>query len=58
MTEIRVTRPSFDASPESHDDDVAAELARHPVFRLIRATSEGGHFSSGSSPPSTGKATR
>jgi deazaflavin-dependent oxidoreductase (nitroreductase family) len=58
MTEIRVTRPSFDASPDSHDDDVAAELARHPVFRLIRATSEGGHFSSGSSPPSTGKATR
>jgi deazaflavin-dependent oxidoreductase (nitroreductase family) len=58
MTEIRVTRPSFDASPDSHDDDVAAELARHPVFRLIRAASEGGHFSSGSSPPSTGKATR
>src|SRR6266545_3598454 len=58
MTEIRVTRPYFDASPDSHDDDVAAELARHPVFRLIRAASEGGHFSSGSSPPSTGKATR
>ncbi len=58
MTEIRVTRPYFDASPDSHDDDVAAELARQPVFRLIRAASEGGHFSSGSSPPSTGKATR
>ena len=58
MTEIRVTRPYFDASPDSNDDDVAAELASHPVFRLIRAASEGGHFSSGSSPPSTGKATR
>ena len=22
MTEIRVTRPYFDASPDSHDDDV------------------------------------
>ena len=35
MSEIRVTRPYFDASPDSADDDVAAELPRHPVFRLI-----------------------
>jgi hypothetical protein len=35
MTEIRVTRAYFDASPDSTDEDVAAELARHPVFRLI-----------------------
>jgi deazaflavin-dependent oxidoreductase (nitroreductase family) len=35
MTEIRVTRPYFDAAPDSPDEEVAAELARHPVFRLI-----------------------
>lgn len=35
MTEIRVTRPYFDAAPDSPDQDVAAELRRHPVFRLI-----------------------
>ena len=35
MSEIRVTRPYFDASPDSADEDVAAELPRHPVFRLI-----------------------
>ncbi len=34
MKEIRVTRPYFDASPESDDEAVAAELSRHPVFRL------------------------
>jgi len=37
MSEIRVTRPYFDASPDSADsadEDVAAELPRHPVFRL------------------------
>jgi hypothetical protein len=53
MTEIRVTRPYFNAMPHSHDDDVAA-ARQAPVFRLIRAASEG-HISSGSSPPSTGK---
>jgi deazaflavin-dependent oxidoreductase (nitroreductase family) len=35
MTEVRVTRPYFDAAPDSPDEDVAAELPRHPVFRLI-----------------------
>jgi hypothetical protein len=37
MTEIRVTRPYFEAAPNSPDEDVAAELPRHPVFRLIPA---------------------
>jgi deazaflavin-dependent oxidoreductase (nitroreductase family) len=35
ITEIRVTRPYFDAGPSSTDEEVAAELPRHPVFRLI-----------------------
>jgi hypothetical protein len=34
MAEIRVTRPYFDAVPDSPDEAVAAELARHAVFRL------------------------
>jgi deazaflavin-dependent oxidoreductase (nitroreductase family) len=34
LVEIRVTRPYFDASPNSSDAAVAAELPRHPVFRL------------------------
>jgi hypothetical protein len=34
ITEIRVTRPYFDVSPSSTDEEVAAELPRHPVFRL------------------------
>ena len=35
IAEIRVTRPYFDARPSSSDEAVAAELARHAVFRLI-----------------------
>ena len=35
MTEVRVTHAYFDATPDSSDEDVAAELRRHPVFRLI-----------------------
>ena len=35
IDEIRVTRPYFDAIPSSSDAAVAAELPRHPVFRLI-----------------------
>jgi deazaflavin-dependent oxidoreductase (nitroreductase family) len=35
MTEIRVTRGYFDAAPDSPDEEVAAELRRHAVFRLI-----------------------
>ena len=41
MSEIRVTRPYFDASPDSTDEEVAAELARHPVFRLIPVVNGG-----------------
>jgi deazaflavin-dependent oxidoreductase (nitroreductase family) len=37
ITEIRVTRPYFDAAPNSPDEDLAAELPRYPVFRLIPA---------------------
>jgi deazaflavin-dependent oxidoreductase (nitroreductase family) len=35
IDEIKVTRPYFDANPASPDDAIAAELERHPVFRLI-----------------------
>jgi hypothetical protein len=38
IAEIRVTRPYFDASPNSSDEAVAAELSRHAVFRLIPPT--------------------
>lgn len=34
IAEIRVTRPYFDASPNSADEAIAAELTRHAVFRL------------------------
>ena len=34
IDEIRVTRPYFDANPDSPDDAIAAELKRHAVFRL------------------------
>ena len=35
MTDIRVTRPYFDATPASPDHEIEAELARHPVLLLI-----------------------
>jgi deazaflavin-dependent oxidoreductase (nitroreductase family) len=35
IAEIRVTRPYFDANPESPDEAIAAELKGHTVFRLI-----------------------
>jgi hypothetical protein len=38
IAEIRVTRPYFDAAPNSSDEAVAAELSRHAVFRLIPST--------------------
>jgi hypothetical protein len=41
MSEIRVTRPYFDAAPDSPDEDVAAELPRHPAFRLIPTVNNG-----------------
>jgi deazaflavin-dependent oxidoreductase (nitroreductase family) len=41
IAEIRVTRPYFDANPNSSDEAVAAELPRHAVFRLIPATLNG-----------------
>jgi deazaflavin-dependent oxidoreductase (nitroreductase family) len=34
IDEIKVTRPYFDANPDAPDDAIAAELTRHPVFRL------------------------
>src|SRR5262245_29336356 len=36
IREIRVTRPYFDAKPDSSDDAIAAERKRHAVFRLTR----------------------
>jgi deazaflavin-dependent oxidoreductase (nitroreductase family) len=37
MVQVPVTRPYFDAAPDASDDRIAAELPRHPVFRLTRA---------------------
>jgi hypothetical protein len=38
IAEIRVTHPYFDATANSSDEAVAAELSRHAVFRLIPST--------------------
>jgi hypothetical protein len=38
IAEIRVTRPYFDATANSSDEALAAELSRHAVFRLIPST--------------------
>jgi hypothetical protein len=51
MGEIRVIRPYFDAFPDSADEDVAAELPRHPVFQSHsrgewQSTNRGGHMRS------------
>ena len=35
IAEVKVTRPYFDANPDSPDDAIAAELKRHAVFRLV-----------------------
>jgi deazaflavin-dependent oxidoreductase (nitroreductase family) len=37
ISEIKVTRPYFDAGADSPDDAIAAELQRHAVFRLVPA---------------------
>ena len=37
MVQVPVTHPYFDAAPDASDDRIAAELPRHPVFRLTRA---------------------
>ena len=37
MELVPVTRPYFDAAPDAADDLIAAELPRHPVFRLTPA---------------------
>jgi deazaflavin-dependent oxidoreductase (nitroreductase family) len=37
--EVPITRPFFDAGPEAPLEAFAAEAARHPVFRIIPATS-------------------
>ena len=34
IARIRVARPYFDATPDSPDDAIMAELGAHPVFRL------------------------
>jgi deazaflavin-dependent oxidoreductase (nitroreductase family) len=38
IAEIRVTRRYFEASADSSDEALKAELSRHPVFRLIPST--------------------
>lgn len=35
VREVRVTRPYFDATPDSALDEFAAEAPRHPVFELL-----------------------
>jgi deazaflavin-dependent oxidoreductase (nitroreductase family) len=38
IDQIKVTRPYFDAAPDSPDATIAAELKRHAVFRLEKET--------------------
>jgi hypothetical protein len=38
IAEVRVTRLYFDATPNSSELAVAAELSRHAVFRLMLST--------------------
>lgn len=35
MRQVRVTAPYFAATSDSSDEAIAAEVARHPVFRLL-----------------------
>lgn len=35
LTDVRVVRPYFDATPDAPDEVIAGELARHPVLRLV-----------------------
>jgi hypothetical protein len=35
LREVPVTRPYFDARPDSPDRELAAEVPRHPVFQLL-----------------------
>jgi hypothetical protein len=41
MTEVRVTRPYFDAAPDAPDEALRLELPRHPVLRLVPHTLRG-----------------
>lgn len=38
LTKIKVARPYFDATADSPDDAIAAEIPTHPVFRLTAQT--------------------
>jgi deazaflavin-dependent oxidoreductase (nitroreductase family) len=35
MRQVRVTAPYFAATPDSSNEAIAVEMARHPVFRLL-----------------------
>lgn len=35
LAEVRIAGPYFDATPDSPDDALLAELPRHPVFALV-----------------------
>jgi deazaflavin-dependent oxidoreductase (nitroreductase family) len=37
IRDVPVTRPYFDAPPDAPSAVIAAEVSRHPVFRLIKA---------------------
>jgi hypothetical protein len=43
LWEVPVTRPYFDVTLDSTDEEFAAEAPRHPVFRLISPPAELGH---------------
>ena len=38
ISEVRVTRPYFDVTVESTNEEFAAEAARHPVFEVLPAS--------------------
>jgi len=43
LQEVPVTRPYFDMTPDSPDQQIAAEARRHPVFVLLRQDQHGHH---------------
>ncbi len=42
LSDVRVSRPYFDATPDSPDEALLAELPRHPVFALVPPEPNGG----------------
>lgn len=45
LTEVSVTRPYFDVTPSSSDQEFAAEAPKHPAFRILSPNAGKGRHS-------------